>query len=599
LSFPWYLATGLPDLFFTENPLQYGQMKSLRFISAGSIMFLLALGLWLIALFSLAELLDVFEVSEAREGVVVREIVDHNTWILPLRHGEIVPSKPPLFHIISASLSRITGEFTEFELRLPSLIAAGLSLIALYIFLLKLTNPLTAFAGAGILATSYGFLQLSIDGRVDMLFNLFHTIAYLVFTFNIIKHHGRAIKPLAAIVLSASIILSVYTKGPLGLVLFVLYSFPALYMEGSFGLVKKWYLHPASIMTVIGSSLWYVASIGTGQDGILSRHIIFENIQRFFGGSEIPAKPFWYYFLHIWTQTLPWGGLALLSLAWITLTGRHRKFFSDMKYKKLFKLVLIQSLIILLFLSLSSGKRRGYLLMLLPLFSIQITILLNPLYNIWHPGLDNHLKNRISSILQRISLISVLFPAFLTIASGVSIILDLNSSPDNYSIIIGFLNTSFHAFFCILLLCLTLYALIKYILGSSYVHSHLLALLSLTLQIYLAFPANFYLTKGESHSYMEFAERVKSWRSENNHPEIKFIKKRLDESFDTFFYYYGDRMSLAERVIPDKSGYYIARKSWLQEQRLPEQPEYTGILEGGKRKDRKENHIILFQYKEP
>jgi 4-amino-4-deoxy-L-arabinose transferase-like glycosyltransferase len=558
--------------------------------------FLLGLFIWVVVLFSLGELLEVFEVSEAREGVVVREIVDHSTWILPLRHGEIVPSKPPLFHVLSASLAKITGEFTEFELRLPSLIAAIFSLIALYIFLHKITNPLVAFVGSGILATSYGFLQLSIDGRVDMVFNFFHTTAYLIFTFNVLKYNGRFISPAASIALSLSVLLSVYTKGPLGLVLFVLYSFPALYMEGSLSLVRKWYFHPAAIITVVGSTLWYVVTILSGQDGIISRHIIFENIQRFLGGSDIPAKPFWYYFLHVWTQTMPWGILLSFALAWIVISKKYRKFTAGIEFKNILKLVLIQSIIILLFLSLASGKRRGYLLMLLPLFSIQLSILFYRAYNLMQLDSNDHSKNVLARMMRRISMLAVLFPFTLTIGSGVCTTLNINKYSAHYSIVTGFLNASFHAFLGISLLSFALCIITGVILSKHFNHKYIYAIFCLVLQIYLAFPANFYLVKGESHSYMEFAEQVQAWRKENNDPEVKFIKSRLDEAFDTFFYYYGQRMRLHQEKVPDQDGYYIARKSWLSEQELLDSSRFTSIMAGGKRKDSTDNYIILFHY---
>jgi 4-amino-4-deoxy-L-arabinose transferase-like glycosyltransferase len=39
--------------------------------------------------------------GEAREGLVVQDLVARGHWVLPLRNGEL-PSKPPLFHWIAA-----------------------------------------------------------------------------------------------------------------------------------------------------------------------------------------------------------------------------------------------------------------------------------------------------------------------------------------------------------------------------------------------------------------------------------------------------------------------------------------------------------------
>src|SRR6185436_4916755 len=46
--------------------------------------------------------------AEAREGLVVQDILAHGHWILPRRNGEL-PSKPPLFHWIAAGIAHVAG----------------------------------------------------------------------------------------------------------------------------------------------------------------------------------------------------------------------------------------------------------------------------------------------------------------------------------------------------------------------------------------------------------------------------------------------------------------------------------------------------------
>src|SRR5256885_16610980 len=52
---------------------------------------------------------DVYEGGEAREGLVVREMLRTGDWILPLWNGSIVPSKPPLFHWLAAGAAAPAG----------------------------------------------------------------------------------------------------------------------------------------------------------------------------------------------------------------------------------------------------------------------------------------------------------------------------------------------------------------------------------------------------------------------------------------------------------------------------------------------------------
>ena len=62
--------------------------------------------------------------GQPREATVVWEIYTHGEWILPLRNGHLIPSKPPLFHWLGALCSFALGELSEFTIRLPSAILA-------------------------------------------------------------------------------------------------------------------------------------------------------------------------------------------------------------------------------------------------------------------------------------------------------------------------------------------------------------------------------------------------------------------------------------------------------------------------------------------
>jgi 4-amino-4-deoxy-L-arabinose transferase-like glycosyltransferase len=59
--------------------------------------------------------------GEAREGLVVRELVAGGDWILPHRLGRIA-TKPPLYHWLAAAAIRIFGQ-SDTIVRLPSVFA--------------------------------------------------------------------------------------------------------------------------------------------------------------------------------------------------------------------------------------------------------------------------------------------------------------------------------------------------------------------------------------------------------------------------------------------------------------------------------------------
>src|SRR5437667_321528 len=70
--------------------------------------------------------------GEPREGTIVWEIYTSGEWILPLRNGQIIPSKPPLFHWLGTLVSLSWGEVNELTIRLPSALLAVLGVLLTY-----------------------------------------------------------------------------------------------------------------------------------------------------------------------------------------------------------------------------------------------------------------------------------------------------------------------------------------------------------------------------------------------------------------------------------------------------------------------------------
>ncbi|HVO95428.1 MAG TPA: hypothetical protein VMT22_21405, partial [Terriglobales bacterium] len=56
--------------------------------------------------------------DEAREALVIQDIVNNQRWLLPLRNQEL-PSKPILYHWIGAAVAMVFG-VSDFTVRSPS-----------------------------------------------------------------------------------------------------------------------------------------------------------------------------------------------------------------------------------------------------------------------------------------------------------------------------------------------------------------------------------------------------------------------------------------------------------------------------------------------
>src|SRR5574341_975593 len=76
--------------------------------------------------------LPFFNKGEPREALVVQEIIRHGNWLFPLKWGEEIPSKPPLFHWLAALTSMVRGGVSEMTVRLPSALLATAAVLLLY-----------------------------------------------------------------------------------------------------------------------------------------------------------------------------------------------------------------------------------------------------------------------------------------------------------------------------------------------------------------------------------------------------------------------------------------------------------------------------------
>jgi 4-amino-4-deoxy-L-arabinose transferase-like glycosyltransferase len=77
-----------------------------------------------------------YDKGEPREALVVRDIVLNANWIFPLKLGQQIPSKPPLFHRVGALASLFWGQMTEATVRFPSALFASLGVFLVYTLIL-------------------------------------------------------------------------------------------------------------------------------------------------------------------------------------------------------------------------------------------------------------------------------------------------------------------------------------------------------------------------------------------------------------------------------------------------------------------------------
>lgn len=257
----------------------------------------------LVALPAIGDRTPFFTRGEPREALVVQTVFRGDGFVLPMRNGDELPSKPPLFHWLGAAASQAQGHVSEFAIRAPGLVAALLTLSATAAAAWAWWGPSAALLATVVLGTSFQWTASTVSARVDML--LAATVALALLLFARAVETGRRI-PVSAYVLLA---LATLTKGPVGLVLPCAVAVATLALRGELGFVGWRDARLLGVATAV-AGLWYLAAIVVGGDAFFAKQILKENVFRVLDAEAVNAghvEPFWYYGPLLLAGLAPWS----------------------------------------------------------------------------------------------------------------------------------------------------------------------------------------------------------------------------------------------------------------------------------------------------
>lgn len=315
--------------------------------------------------------------GEAREGLVVQHVVDHGRWVLPLRNGE-VPSKPPLFHWIAASASRMAGA-SDAMVRVPSALGAWLVLMLVYVVGVAAGGRASGWFAVGALAGMHTFFESATEARVDMLFTAGVTLALVAFlrwdhprvgpsggpdSPRGYTHWGedaaRADPAWARVVCYGAVGAAVLTKGPAGAVLPLLVIVAFLAREGRLGRVRDLWSPRLAVGVAAVIVGWYALATAIGGGDFLARQIFHENVDRFVGRGVFGmhgGRSRLAMVENLATDLLPWN----LVLVWAAV-----RWWRGEREDGVGRFLHTWWIVILLFFTAAYGKRGVYLLPLYP-----------------------------------------------------------------------------------------------------------------------------------------------------------------------------------------------------------------------------------------
>jgi 4-amino-4-deoxy-L-arabinose transferase-like glycosyltransferase len=310
---------------------------------------------------------DPWPADEPRFALIARDMVATGQWLFPQVGGDLYQDKPPVFFWTIAAGYWLTGALSVAFL-LPSLLAGIATVLLVYDLGRRVWSRETGLAAALLLVVSAQLVIQARAAQIDMLLTFFTTASL----YGIGRHllAGPDWRAYALGGFAAG--LGVITKGTGFLPLLLLLPYLVLRRLGFSGLLPgskggRWWIAPAAALA--GIALWLVPmviAVGLSGDPRLAAYrdeILFQQTVTRYAASWAHHEP-WYYFIVqvipvLWlpgTLLLPWlvprwyaawrdrDGKAWLFLAWIVL--------------------------VVLFFSLSPGKRGVYLLPALPAFAL-------------------------------------------------------------------------------------------------------------------------------------------------------------------------------------------------------------------------------------
>lgn len=285
-----------------------------------------------------------------------REMVVDGQWAVPHVNGEVTTDKPPLFFWLIALLSLVAGEVNSWTARLPS-VFAGLATLALTVRLgLRWAGPRTAALAGFVLCTSYMFWEKSRWSQIDALLCCLIWVALSAFA---AFREGSADGRRAGLLFWAAAALAVLAKGPVGLLLPLGIALVTLATDRELGRWKRFapLSGPLLFALLIGAWMALATFGGHGEYsvwGAFREHFL----ERGLHGMHHKQPP-WYYLEALPPNLLPWTGLLPGAL----VLGFRRRSPAD-------RLLLVTTLFVILFFSISTEKRELYVLPAFPAIAL-------------------------------------------------------------------------------------------------------------------------------------------------------------------------------------------------------------------------------------
>jgi 4-amino-4-deoxy-L-arabinose transferase-like glycosyltransferase len=328
-----------------------------------TLYFILAIAF--IVIFAGIGLRDPWPADEPRFVEAAKEMIESGKWFFPLRGGELYPDKPPVFMWVIALLYKLTGNLS-FTFLIPNAVAGLVIILCVFDLAAELWNVKTARNAAILLLIAPQFVIQAKAAQIDAMAACWITVAM----YGLIRHFFIYPSQRWYVFSWVCMGLGILTKGVGFLPIFLFIPIIALHLSGrqrfDQQLTLKALFGPAALLGVL--ILWllpvlYFSIVKGNPDFIAYRdNILFQQTAQRYAHPSGHLKP-WYYFI-----------LSVVPLLWFPL---YLFFFNKDSWRKIAQSCVMQAtlvwvLCVIIFFSISPGKRGIYILPALPMMAMVI-----------------------------------------------------------------------------------------------------------------------------------------------------------------------------------------------------------------------------------
>ncbi len=323
------------------------------------------LGLALVMVGAGLGLRDPWPADEPRFALIARDMVRTGEWLVPMVGGDLYADKPPIFFWLIAICLKLTGSLRVAFL-LPSLLATLGTLTLIYDLGRRLWNRETGLAAGMVLLLTIQFVWQGRQAQIDA------TVCFWIALglYGLLRHLLLGPSWGWYAIGWAAAGLGVITKGVGFLPLLVLLPYvfarsarwqPRLKLAGGW----RWAWGPLAFIAAV--SIWLAPMlIAAASDPHLAAYrdeILFKQTVDRYASAWHHKEPFWFFIVNV----IPFLWLPLTALLpWLVPRWRQALGQGDLRVL----LLLAWIVLVVLFFSLSTGKRGVYVLPAVPAFAL-------------------------------------------------------------------------------------------------------------------------------------------------------------------------------------------------------------------------------------